>query len=256
MENKNIWTVPTEEKSRIQLSKTNKLTVFEFARNCINCTKLNMYITSEDRVKDCYAINTRTLEVVFIRVNGGFHSIIKKIILTTDPALIKQGIQEISSSLIEYCMDNTVDYVSKEKIMRLTEQPESKCTCERPYDNVCDYCEEQESKHILSEAKKRAEYLDTLENASEKYVGYGMELYDGNDHVKYDAFIAGAKWQFEQELNIASGYLNANLENIEKMKNLHTDNDMIRFAEYSVAKALGYTNFKLNDEELTKFKSL
>jgi hypothetical protein len=216
-----------------------------------------MYITSEDRVKNCYAINTRTLEVVFVRVNGGFHSIIKKIILTTDPALIKQGIQEISSSLIEYCMDNTVDYVSKEKIMRLTEESESKCTCERPDDNVCDYCEEQESKHILSEAKKRAKHTDEIElavNRIAKLKGYDIEGGILADFV--DGFVEGAEWQLEKELDIASGYLNANLENIEKMKNLHTDNDMIRFAEYSVAKALGYTNFKLNDDELTKFKSL
>jgi hypothetical protein len=31
----------------------------------------------------------------------------------------------------------------------------TKCTCERPDDYVCDYCDEQESKRILKEAKER-----------------------------------------------------------------------------------------------------
>ena len=31
----------------------------------------------------------------------------------------------------------------------------SKCTCERPDDYTCDYCDEQESKRILREAKEK-----------------------------------------------------------------------------------------------------
>ena len=36
---------------------------------------------------------------------------------------------------------------------------------------------------------------ETLEEAAEKYVGYSKDRYDGDDWVKYNSFIQGAKWK-------------------------------------------------------------
>jgi hypothetical protein len=59
---------------------------------------------------------------------------------------------------------------------------ENKCTCERPDDNTCDYCEQQSS-------------IQILEQAAERY-----SIISFNRQDLYDGFIEGAKWQQEQIL--------------------------------------------------------
>jgi hypothetical protein len=54
---------------------------------------------------------------------------------------------------------------------------ETKCTCERPDDNTCDYCEQQSSIQILKEAAER----------------YSSISFNRQD--LYDGFIEGASWQ-------------------------------------------------------------
>ena len=59
---------------------------------------------------------------------------------------------------------------------------ETKCTCERPDDNTCNYCEQQSSIQILKEA-------------AERYSSISFKKQD-----LYDGFIEGASWQQEQIL--------------------------------------------------------
>jgi len=59
---------------------------------------------------------------------------------------------------------------------------ETKCTCERPDDNTCNYCEQQSSIQILKEAAER----------------YSSISFNRQD--LYDSFIEGASWQQEQIL--------------------------------------------------------
>jgi hypothetical protein len=62
---------------------------------------------------------------------------------------------------------------------------ETKCTCERPDDNTCDYCEQQSSIQILKEAAEKA-----------------LMLCNGNIGTEMqDCFIEGAKWQKERSAN-------------------------------------------------------
>jgi hypothetical protein len=76
------------------------------------------------------------------------------------------------------------------------EYKQIKCTCERPDDNACDYCDEQESKRILKEAKERYSEQETLEKAAKKY--YEDNQFKSNyPHSPY-SFIDGAKWQAER----------------------------------------------------------
>jgi hypothetical protein len=108
----------------------------------------------------------------------------------------------MSNSLIEYCINNPDAFISKEKIMRLTD--DSKCTCERPDNNTCDFCDEQESKHILSEAKKRAEQLENIDSFSEYFIENTLHFYFNMSETKRMAgllkiaFKEGAKWQEKQ----------------------------------------------------------
>jgi hypothetical protein len=59
---------------------------------------------------------------------------------------------------------------------------ENKCTCERPDDNTCNYCEQQSSIQILEQAAENyAKQFDYAEDSSPQL-----------------DFIEGAKWQQEQ----------------------------------------------------------
>jgi hypothetical protein len=58
----------------------------------------------------------------------------------------------------------------------------NKCTCERPDDNTCEYCEQQSS-------------IQILEEAAAKYSSISFNRQD-----LYDGFKEGASWQQEQIL--------------------------------------------------------
>ena len=63
------------------------------------------------------------------------------------------------------------------------EEPKQDCTCERPNDNTCDYCDAQESKRILEDAKLSVNKQETLEEVAEKLKG--KELFkESNDRAR------------------------------------------------------------------------
>ena len=61
---------------------------------------------------------------------------------------------------------------------------ETKCTCERPDDNTCDYCEQQSSIQILKEAAAK---IYPISGPNSMW-----------NSLQQDGFIAGAKWQSER----------------------------------------------------------
>jgi hypothetical protein len=61
---------------------------------------------------------------------------------------------------------------------------ETKCTCERPDDNTCDYCEQQSSIEILEEAADR---IYPISGPNSMW-----------NSLQQDGFIEGAKWQAER----------------------------------------------------------
>jgi hypothetical protein len=67
-----------------------------------------------------------------------------------------------------------------------------KCTCERPDDNTCDYCDEKQSIEILKEAKERHNFQEAVEQAAKKY-HEDNQFKSNHPHCPY-SFIDGAKW--------------------------------------------------------------
>ena len=87
----------------------------------------------------------------------------------------------------------------------------NKCTCERPDDNTCEYCEQQSSIQILKEPTMITDWLNEhgdpeitkkvekeaeLREASENYVKsrFGLVRYPDIEQ----SFTDGAKWQSER----------------------------------------------------------
>jgi len=106
---RNLWVIPTDKPSRLWVNNLlqGKLELSEEVLPYN--TAQNIYITSDEEIKegDCYYILS-TKEVLrhnfSVKIeDDGDH---KKIILTTDQDLIKDGVQEISEDFLQWFVKN------------------------------------------------------------------------------------------------------------------------------------------------------
>lgn len=105
---KNIHVLPTENPSRLRYnikSKIWELNKFYKYHTDIKSTH-NIYITSEEHIKDCWVLNMRFNEVYYCKEWYGIQPITKKIILTSDPNLIEKGVQAIDNEFLEWFVKN------------------------------------------------------------------------------------------------------------------------------------------------------
>ena len=102
---KNIHVLPTDKPSRLQLFEG--INEFEFelcSKDSFFYKGNHIYITSDEEIKEGWYLNTLDNEV---RKNNTInHSYHKKIILTTDQDLIKDGVQAIDDEFLEWFVKN------------------------------------------------------------------------------------------------------------------------------------------------------
>jgi hypothetical protein len=112
---KNIHVLPTDKPSRLIKSQDNDFVYLNtnapnWFENNLKTIKQNIYITSDEEIKDgdwCYYENG-DLKGIHKVVNGQRPKtmILKKIILTTDKDLIKDGVQAIDDEFLEWFVKN------------------------------------------------------------------------------------------------------------------------------------------------------
>jgi len=106
---KNVHILPTDKPSRLYLHSNNEL---QLRTNIIRTsedylgTNQNIYITSDEEIKDCWVLNSHINEVYFLKGYYGIQPLAKKIILTTDQDLIKDGVQSIDDEFLEWFVKN------------------------------------------------------------------------------------------------------------------------------------------------------
>jgi hypothetical protein len=66
----------------------------------------NIYITSDEEIENCWFVNLTNNEIGYIKNNIGTQKNAKKIILTTDQDLIKDGVQAIPDEFLEWFVKN------------------------------------------------------------------------------------------------------------------------------------------------------
>ena len=116
---KNIFLLPTEYISRLVKNNEGKLklTIQTLSfDNIIGCYPQNLYITSDEEIKEGdyrYSGVQNNIELVTefsLKVNKEYWKInphlYKKIILTTDGDLIKDGVQAIDDKFLEWFVNN------------------------------------------------------------------------------------------------------------------------------------------------------
>ena len=215
---KNIHILPTTQPSRLHYyySFTPQYALSKEALNWR--TASHIYITSDEEIQEgdwiLYGANQIVKIEIQINKNSEHFKIYgigarRRIILTTDPTLIADGVQSIEDDFLEWFVKNSsCDFVEvvkegykknsmideatsyRYKIIIPQEEPKHACTC-----GVCNECEEQETVQILNEAKENALKQSTLEEAAEKYA---IRSFDSSWKDVTDHFIAGAKWQAER----------------------------------------------------------
>jgi hypothetical protein len=213
---KNIHVLPTDKPSRLHYFTANKAGYYLYPNNGLviprnpNCINQNICITNDEEIKDGDWCLSKLNEVV--RFGKKFTaSLYKKIILTTDQDLIKDGVQEIDDEFLEWFVNNPscgrveVYYqLHKDeplyKIIIPQEEPKKEVTGvddNRPKPNYC-YAKEQghgeigcvfPACHCGLPIKQ-----ETLEEAAERFFPLA-ETIGGETYTAYKGFIAGAKWQ-------------------------------------------------------------
>jgi hypothetical protein len=185
---KNVHILPTDKPSRLHLIE-DVLTFTNKYKTSVCDSEVNIYITSDEEIKEgdwCFDINGK----IFKHENHFPISIgQRKIILTTDPDLIADGVQSINDKFLEWFIANpSYEEVEVEKL---------KCTgqcwkfIESDYKKTClSGCELKEYKIIIPQEEPKQETLEEFIK-SQPYYGYCTTEYKEGIEV-------GAKWQSER----------------------------------------------------------
>jgi len=78
----------------------------QFDIDLIQAQFQNIYITDNSEIRDWWVLNTQTNKVYFVKGFYGIQPVSKKIILTTDSDLIKDGVQAIDDEFLEWFVKN------------------------------------------------------------------------------------------------------------------------------------------------------
>lgn len=218
---KNIHVLPTDKPSRLRYNsfdKTYQLCEFPKYHTDIKST-YDIHITSDEEIKERDWVITpnpqKPLEKVTKETYLPHYNKKKKIILTTDQDLIKDGVQAIDDEFLEWfvknpsCEEIEVNYDSFEKTGTISvweyeiiiprEKP--KCfDCKGTIkDGIC-FCNKEGLKQTLRKftlTPNECYKQESLEKAAQSYL---YKVMDGKRNTSYadEDFIMGAKWQQEK----------------------------------------------------------
>ena len=201
---KNIYIIPTDKPSRLVIDTIeNKLYYQPILHDkTVNALPQNIYITNDEEIREGDWFLEDTIEsLIFQRRNSKFYSLpdsSKKIILTTDQDLNKDGVQKIDDEFLEWfvknpsCEEVEVDY----KITSFIEvtHPSDKISTQYikklykiiiPKEEPCDNCNNKVCCCIIRTQ-------ETIEDAFKKtYLGQRL-FFDSNEGKSFEQ---GAKWQ-------------------------------------------------------------
>jgi hypothetical protein len=200
---KNLHIIPTEKPSRISLHTTGIYNLAcELYENSPNFSNRNIYITSDEEIKKGdWVLNLKSngvYPIFFLNEVVGYE---KKIILTTDPTLIEDGVQSIDNKFLEWFVNNpSCEKVKVSELRFFNPDTNESAHCKWEYD-----LPQEEPKQELPiingsygctiETNKQ----ETLEEASHTaWLNY--EHVEGNLYSTSfkNGFKFGAKWQQER----------------------------------------------------------
>jgi hypothetical protein len=189
---KNIFVLPTDKPSRLHNKNgelgnypSTKLYIEDFKGNQHN--SFHIYITSDDEIKEgdwaldlCEDLGLKYQPFKVDKATLKYaNQECKKIILTTDPDLIKDGVQEISENFLQWFLKNKAcEYVEVKKVEHLTNKPyrvtipeeEPKQDLEKDiFENLKEYYKTTPRKKVLQDWNKSA-HLDKVGPTVDEFI--------------------------------------------------------------------------------------
>jgi hypothetical protein len=219
---KNIHVLPTDKPSKLYAKDdnyklANSTMAMDWYISSVGYKPYNIYITDNSKIREGdWFLNTLNNQVnkcddLIYEKNVNLSSWCKKIILTTDEDLIKNGVQAIDDEFLEWFVKNPSCERVEVKEKQHFEADKSKRI--NPLNGVYYSYKIIIPKETLSytEAAKKDERIfnstmmkqETLEEAAEKWYDSTEE---NKGFPKIKAFKEGAKWQQEQDKNKYSEY--------------------------------------------------
>ncbi len=233
---KNIHILPTDKPSRLHYY--NHIDSLGLSKEYLKWKQgRNIYITSDEEIKEGEEYWFLTKDSMVLKSKNtnekGYSPKGKKIILTTDQDLIKDGIQTINDEFLEWFVKNpSCEYIEIENVYDKFLNGDKR--------SVSDFRKKYKINIPKEEPKQREMFLmnattvidtrnpkqETLEEAVSTYrIDSGYRNLSEEKRCK-DSFIAGAKWQqersySEEEVNIMFDTLKKNsIDNVATITNV------------------------------------
>ena len=188
---KNIHLLPTEEPRRLLLSKRGHLQLLN-DKSLLNTYDhfegvcQHIYITSSEKIKEGdYVLSGTNTMIKCMYPNNVVDRDVKKIILTTDEDLIKDGVQAINDEFLEWFVKNpSCEEVKVEKEYNC---PVMNKTYDKPYINYKIIIPKEEQKQHLIDIMRGDEELGLCEEAKKETMNKAMqELIDWAVSLQYN----------------------------------------------------------------------
>jgi len=210
---KNIHLLPTTKEQHSIIQKNSGLLLVQTPSKDYSGKKLNLYITSDEEIKeDDWGLSKLNEVILFGRsYNEKFY---KKITLTTDQDLINEGVQAIDDEFLEWFIKNPscdcieiqkwfdgVDFLEY-KIIIPQEEPKQDSTLENAKLALREYLLTNKEKvtEDLQEMREKSDSGrdETLEEAAENFANSKEWINGGASNWVQFSFKKGAKWQSER----------------------------------------------------------
>ena len=211
---KNIHILPTDKPSRLYSKDgnhklDNSTIAMDWYISSVGYKPHHIYITSDKKIKEgdwFYDLGTKYIKIKQSWENSHLDFNGKKIILTTDQDLIKDGVQPIDDEFLQWFVQNPCEKVEVQKWSSLAECgysyhiiiPKEEPNKTHYLDEIPNTNKEVVLKMFEAAIPKLEPKQETLEEAAERM---SKEHYvDQSDYwaVGVDSFKRGAKWQAER----------------------------------------------------------
>jgi hypothetical protein len=257
---KNIHILPTDKPSRLSILNSGKLNLGAEIISSSNSRPQNIFFTSDEEIKEgdwvienhtfkrepyigkCfYPKNDGTVtdevlkrDLLSVNYEGHYETLArkhncKKIILTTDQDLIKDGVQSIDDTFLEWFVKNPsceevevepdYDEIRGDYYRIVILQEETKSNCPKCRTTDFDNCHS-----IQCPMRKKEPKQKTIEEAADLWATDTKNVHPADSFIAKKSFIQGDKSQQEQD------------------KNKYSEEDMINFADFKTGNLMKHVD--------------
>jgi hypothetical protein len=241
---KNIFLLPTEEISRLVKNNEGKLklTIQTLSfDDIIGCYPQNLYITSDEEIKEGdWCIDTfkngkiidvfKCTEEQLLNIQIGTDTLNYKIIFSTDPKLIADGIQAIDDTFLEWFVKNpTCEFVVVVSELKVFDKNDFCISCaiyDTDYTKMIYYIVPQKE-HIKETLEESEAELYLEERETELYLTINKIIDGGKNLIKGHEISRGhtIDYAFDIALEVTK----------TQMKKMNSDEDMIAFMQFIIS---------------------